>query len=284
MPKRKPGRLLIWVFILIALAVILVLFTSGPLTSQSPESYSQDYMLPNIELVEDKSCDLGFSEAKRLFKTGSTLKVRGAKISIGFSDSAWWGMASLKKAAVDRYKGLLMLEFTKPALSSIRVYIPLSSGPDAPTSWLVKTSGEAEPSTSRDVLSRSFIFLVPAGYDPAQPIYFRIESFVSINTQVLFWLPQKLINKVSLDSLLFGLVYGVMAAMSLYNLILFLFLREKIYLHYVFYVLSVAMYLSIVYGHFPALVAPADGLKPFFRVLIAALPIFFRPLFHPILS
>ncbi len=279
MPKQKSGHLLIWVFSLVAVTAILVVFAGGPLTGESPESYSQDYMLPNIGLVEDKSCDLSFTEAKRLFKTGPVQQVQGAKISIGFSNSAWWGMASLRKAAVDRYKGPLMLEFTKPALSSIRVYIPLRSGPDAPTSWLVKTSGEAEPSTSRDVLSRSFIFLVPSGYDPAQPIYFRIESYISINTQVLFWLPQKLISKVSLDSLLFGLVYGVMAAMSLYNLILFLFLRENVYLHYVFYVLSVAMYLSVVYGHFPALVAPADGLKPFFRVLIAALPIFFGPYF-----
>lgn len=275
MPNNKLGRSVAWFTFIAAFSAILLIFIGGPLTSTLPTSYSHDFILPELEIIEDKSLEMDFAIAKQLFKTGPTTNVSDAKISIGFSNSAWWGELSVNQNTLAAHKGPLVLEFTKPAISSIKVFIPIKSGPEAAINWIIKTSGETEPTIRRDILSRSFVFLVPDSYDPNQPIYFRIESFVSINTNVLFWLPQNFTNALSLDNLLFGLIYGVLAAMSLYNLFLFLFLREKVYLHYVFYVLSVALTLSIVYGHLSALLAPKSGIKPFYRLLINALPIFF---------
>lgn len=279
MPDKKLGQFVTWFSFAAVFSAILLIFIGGPLTSISPTAYSNEYIVPDLQIIEDKSGEMNFDQARRRFASARVGSVPGAKISVGFTDSAWWGKLSINKAVLDGYRGPLMLEFTKPALSSIRAYIPVRGSPDATPNWIVKTTGETEPSVSREILSRSFVFLIPGSYDPELPIYFRIETFVSLNTHVLIWLPQHLANKLSQDGLLFGLVFGVMAAMSLYNLILFLFLREKVYLHYVFYVLSVALDISIIYGLMSALLAPEQGLEPFFRWVCLCAPLFFGPYF-----
>ena len=59
------------------------------------------------------------------------------------------------------------------------------------------------------------------------------------------------------DNYAFGILFGILLGMVLYNFSLFIFLRDRAYLSYVFYIISMLWYLSLIYGQFEMLFKPS---------------------------
>ena len=58
------------------------------------------------------------------------------------------------------------------------------------------------------------------------------------------------------DHYAFGILFGILLGMILYNLSLYIFLKDRAYLSYVFYIISMFWYLTLVYGQFEMLFKP----------------------------
>jgi diguanylate cyclase (GGDEF)-like protein len=66
---------------------------------------------------------------------------------------------------------------------------------------------------------------------------------------VTAWTHEALTLHTWMDFLAFGVVYGILLGMALYNFIIFIFLRDRVYLYYVLYMASMFTYHLFSYGH-----------------------------------
>lgn len=91
-----------------------------------------------------------------------------------------------------------------------------------------------------------FFFSVESGEELT--IYIRMESEMDMILDSNLFTNEEFHRSYLEKSSFNSLFYGIMIVMLLYNLFLFLYLREKVYLAYVFYSLAFFMYILSYYG------------------------------------
>jgi diguanylate cyclase (GGDEF)-like protein len=144
------------------------------------------------------------------------------------------------------------IEFNKPGVRHIDLYIPrdgTSKHVTGPGRWEVRKTGMDRPLHSRDVRFRSYVLALPVSFSEQDYFYIRIDTIMSMNMLVTLHSPRGLAERMAMDNLGFGVIYGILLAMILYNLVLLGFLRDRIYAYYVLHMASVLADFLIGYGH-----------------------------------
>ena len=92
------------------------------------------------------------------------------------------------------------------------------------------------PFSRRDIKHR--LFLLDRHIDAGEtvPVFIRISTQSSFQVPLTVWEPVPYSEKVYKEELGYGLYYGIMIVMVLYNLFLFLGMRDKATLYYVLYI------------------------------------------------
>jgi signal transduction histidine kinase/CheY-like chemotaxis protein len=80
-------------------------------------------------------------------------------------------------------------------------------------------------------------------------VIWRIESEPLFQFRVTAWQPEAFISSDQHRQMLYGMLYGVLLVMALYNLFLFFSLQQKSYIYYVLYVLSSTYLIAADQGH-----------------------------------
>ena len=201
------------------------------------------------DLLEDPDNDLTIKQVSSPAWAGKFKKNKGGEIDLGHSRSTWWLRFKLKSNALadsgpnPTQSGAWFLEVGKPGLGELDLYIPTKRG------WLIKKTGAERPVDSKEVLHRSYVFELPAGFLEDAYFYLRVRSSISLNFSLLAWQPSQYAAWTVADFYGFGVIYGVLLSMILYNFFIFLTLRDKAYLFYVLHTTSVFIQLQLVYGH-----------------------------------
>lgn len=94
------------------------------------------------------------------------------------------------------------------------------------------------------------VFQLPENFDPERPVYSRVESIYSKNFALGIAERNSFSGTQQLMVLALSLVYGIMLAMMLYNLVLFFAMKDKTYIYYVGYILFMTIYQVGVTGMF----------------------------------
>lgn len=103
--------------------------------------------------------------------------------------------------------------------------------------------GTLEPFTSREIESRLLVFnLTFDNRNQEEVIYLRYQSQAVMLISLTIESLEVFLQKQTLDYLLMGLFYGCLLAIAGYHLFLFYHLREKSYLYYVLFLLSVTLF------------------------------------------
>lgn len=76
----------------------------------------------------------------------------------------------------------------------------------------------------------------------------KVQAGGAPNIPLLFYQPQVFTDKVDASKLLFGVVIGILLVMASYNLVIYFFIKDKVYLVYVGYLLSAFVVLASVNG------------------------------------
>ena len=129
-------------------------------------------------------------------------------------------------------------------LDDIKVFIPVEQA-----NHLVSLQGGFDSYPHNDELAGlSPAFLVPSDYEEAAHGFIRIQTSGSSGFRI-DWLDRNLHENIAQNRiLLLGSLSGLLLAMALYNFILFLTLRNKQYLYYVLFALSMLLYQSTIVG------------------------------------
>ncbi len=186
-------------------------------------------------------------------------------LNFGMTQSVYWIKLELHNLAAEQY-----LRLKSPLLDYIDIYFVQQDQIDH------RQSGAAYPFAQREIQALNYLFKIPQGKSVA---YIRLHSNFSLQVPIEI-ASLAHFNQSSMDHYWgLGLYFGLMLAMIIYNLFIFLSVRDKTYLYYILYISSI----TLTYASFKGIAFQHlwNG-KPFYNTLvptIASLPAIFIILF-----
>ncbi|TVQ21748.1 MAG: GGDEF domain-containing protein [Spirochaetaceae bacterium] len=234
-----------------SVAACLLLFFLFPFAT-----YALDHpavlLAPHAEVLVDVNGDLDFNDILEL-DNGRFSPVSGNSFRFGLRGQAYWIRVSTRRlfdaGLIDTERpGVLAFDYAP--LQFVDVFFPIqSSGVSGDGPTYTRLSGGWGYAGRRD--DRTFVFpvfAIPDSIDTDSEIYIRVASELSANFR-LFLAPSDAFRPTELSIILFlGLLTGVMLAMGLYNLVLFVALRDRMYLRYLVYVSVMFAYQAQLVG------------------------------------
>ena len=168
-----------------------------------------------------------------------------ATLNEGYSHSAFWLKMDLryqpKHPEVHR---TWLLELAYPPLDHIELYLADTAG----NYRLVQRTGDALPFDSRQIKENNYLFELNFSPGQQQTVYLRLASQGSIQAPLTLWSAQSYLEAQPERIYILGLIYGVLLGMLVYNLFIYISVRDTSYLYYIFYIASFGLYQLSVNG------------------------------------
>ncbi|MBU2552695.1 MAG: sensor domain-containing diguanylate cyclase, partial [Proteobacteria bacterium] len=220
---------------------------------------------PHVEVLVDPAKKLGLKDVQSDASSGRWQPYHNPVLLLKDRTAAYWLRFHLNRRDVrPSTRGVWVLELVRPTLEQIDFFIPMPDGSPGGVSYLNRRGGTRVPSNQRDVLPvRNWAFGIPANFDQDRPFYLRIESRFSMNILAQIWTAIGFERANTLDSYVFGGLFGVLAAMVLFNLFLFLGLKDRVYILYVLVSLSAMIFQADLKGHLNLVFGLSSGLHQF---------------------
>ncbi|MCB1306406.1 MAG: hypothetical protein KDK37_19085, partial [Leptospiraceae bacterium] len=149
--------------------------------------------------------------------------------AFGFSDGDLWIRLAPNKNSSS--VGFDVLDIYYSQLDSVSVFYRTSDG-----KLTEKKSGDTESFGHRDIITNSFAFDVS---NAIGPIFVRIRTEGTLMAPLSVYSRSKWNEALQRRTILYGLYFGALLLMALYNFFLFISIRDRTYLYYSIYVLLV---------------------------------------------
>ncbi|QYZ65205.1 MAG: response regulator [Gammaproteobacteria bacterium (ex Lamellibrachia satsuma)] len=257
------------------LVTLLLLWSSLSVNAADQQIFSgqtkQISLGPYLEIFEDKQADLDiFDVASPAFEQRFR-PVGEEQLSLGYSRSAFWLRFSIHWTDTSP----LLLQLAYPLLDSIVFYLP-----NGPEDFKASKAGDTLPASIRELPSPDILFSMPAIAESEQTYYLRVQSGGSLQLPLYLWSTAEFTSENGKVRYIQGVYYGVMLVMILYNLFLFLFVKDRNYLHYVVYITSYLLFQLSLNGYAQLYLWPenpwwANRSVPFFVGLVTFFAISF---------
>ncbi|MCE9570486.1 MAG: diguanylate cyclase, partial [Rhodocyclales bacterium] len=170
-----------------------------------------------VFVLEDTTGALSFADVKRRGADFRPSPAQGeAAINFGYSSSVWWLRLDIEPAPAVSHDWLLEVAF--PTLDSVEYFGP--GGEHLST-------GDRLPFAARPLVHRNFVFPVHLGETGVSTVWLRVASEGTLTIPLHLWL--------------LSVYFGMLLALALYNLLLWISLRDHNYLTYVLFAASMAV-------------------------------------------
>lgn len=156
------------------------------------------------------------------------------EVNFGYSASAYWLALPLAIAADSPSQWLL--EIASPSLDQVEVYQPRAGG-----GYTVYRAGDLEPFASRPYIHRNLVFPLQLIPGSTETVYIKVVSGGTLTIPATLWQPEALRRHDQRTYALLSIYYGMLLALMLYNMLLYLATRDVVFLAYVAFVLSMAV-------------------------------------------
>ena len=104
------------------------------------------------------------------------------------------------------------------------------------------------PYASRQIRQNNYLFELPLNPGQATTAYLRLQSQGSIQAPVALWSTEAYMEEQPTRLYVLGMIYGVLLVMLVYNLFIYLSVRDVSYLYYILYIASFGLYQVSVNG------------------------------------
>jgi two-component system, sensor histidine kinase LadS len=200
-------------------------------------------LTPYFAVLEDPSLGLTLADIRRpdlaiRFHGG---QLPASALNFGFTHSAYWLRLTLRNPGDENLERMLEIAYAR--LSSVEFYQPVADG--SYQSWL---TGRVVPFASRPYKNRNFIFPVSLPAHSEQTVYLRIQSTDSILIPARLWEPRSFHRDERNDYIGQAWYFGIASAMILFNLLLFIELKDRVYFLYVAFVMGSAITIAAQNG------------------------------------
>jgi signal transduction histidine kinase/DNA-binding NarL/FixJ family response regulator len=150
-------------------------------------------------------------------------------LNFGFNRSAYWFRAELRN--LDSPVGEWLLESQYQPLDHIDAYLVY---PDRRI--VAHKGGRLLPFSQREVKHRNVIFKIPLEIGEQVTVYLAVRTEGSLQLAAHLWSPEALHAQDHDEQIVFGIYYGVLIAMFVYNLMIYLTIRDISYLYYLHFI------------------------------------------------
>ncbi|MBS0320980.1 MAG: GGDEF domain-containing protein [Proteobacteria bacterium] len=186
----------------------------------------------SVSVLEDPSQRMSLADVERAARAGRFARTEhdGDDLNFGYRTSALW----LQFTITTEQPRLLEVGF--PGLDDVRLYAPTAGG-----GYVETATGDRAPLSSRPILHRHFVFPIAATGGVPATYYMRIASAGTLTVPLTLWSERALALHDRTTYAALALYFGCLLALATYNLLLYFTLRERSYLTYVAFTLSMAI-------------------------------------------
>ena len=181
----------------------------------------------------DKNDSLTLSEVQKKTFTPYTKEI----LSFGFLQAThWFKFQFTFDTAVDGSQWWLDINY--PLLNYVDVY---AFGTDNRLLFH-KKNGNLVAQSHKDIKSNRILFSLPNKCHTLYTVYIRVKTSGSMLVPLNIMSTKTLVRAIHFNQTLSGLYYGILAILILYSTITFIYTREKIYLLYITFIISYALW------------------------------------------
>ena len=219
------------------LAVVLVLLAGpGAWALEAPRGESPRNLVGDLLVLRDDSGLMNFERLRRLPAERFSPLV-GHSINHGITSAAFWYRIVLDPVAqADDWSGVLEVGFAP--MDRLDLHVVFDDGRVQHAQ-----GGDVRPPDAPGLHHRNPAFPIRLGPGQGATLFLRAQSEGPHGFPLLLWSRGGFEAKTAKENLLFGMFYGVMLVMVIYNLLTFLVLRDLAYLYYLSFVATFALIL-----------------------------------------
>ncbi|MBD9607482.1 signal transduction histidine kinase/CheY-like chemotaxis protein [Pseudomonas sp. PvR086] len=227
---------------------LLMLLLCLPLLASAVEFDEFTQSLPlgrTMQVYEDPGGQATIADVRAQAAAGHFKPHDKATLNAGYSRSAFWLKIDLQYRPTNpSAQRTWLLELAYPPLDHLDLYLPDAGG----DYQLVRQTGDALPFATREIRQNNYLFGLSFAPGQAQTVYLRLQSEGSIQAPVTLWSSTAYLEEQPVRLYVLGLIYGVLLGMLVYNLFIFLSVRDTSYLYYIVYIASFGLYQLSVNG------------------------------------
>lgn len=192
------------------------------LTVSIEPGFRSQWVGTGIRYIEDRTTHLTADEVRQ---RSDWQMFDGHEVNFGFSDSVFWLRFNVNNLTGTHQHLLLDNQF--PLLDSLEFYIRRSNGQ---TQYY--KLGDARPAHTRDLLHSRLLlpFEMPAHTDAE--ILIRVQTATGLQLPIMVWEKTAFLEQDHVMSIMRGVLYGLLLALGIYHLIIFVSVREAAFLYY----------------------------------------------------
>ncbi|MCW8126600.1 diguanylate cyclase [Microbulbifer halophilus] len=206
----------------------------------SPDLQSTS-LIPELRLLEDPGGELDFNRVRSPAYRDRLKPWNRAAANFGYSRSAYWVAFTLRNPTDESVSLLIRQDY--PLIDYLDFW-----GQDAGGNWQRIATGDRRPFHNRPLALRDFVFPVTLPARSERTYYLRYASQGSLNIGLSVSREHAFLARLGLEQLLLGIYYGGFLVLVLYNLFLFIAVRDRAYIYYMAYALSYGLYFAVING------------------------------------
>jgi two-component system, sensor histidine kinase LadS len=198
-------------------------------------------LAPHTTWLHDRRGDLDLATVRSLAAAGEFAPVPRSRQNFGYVEGALWFRFRIENLGPERERWLLVIEYA--LLDHVTLF---RVDPDGRIGE--RQSGDRTPFSTRDRQLRNLNFELDLA--PSQPVelYLRVVSESSMQVPLVLARPAPYLESLLPTHLGLGIYYGIQLALLLYNLILWVSVRDRNFLWYVLYATSLGLLLLCLNG------------------------------------
>ena len=198
-----------------------------------------------MQVLEDPSGSVTLADARSAALADRYTRHDKDTLNAGYSRSAFWLKVDLHYLPKDpKALRTWLLELAYPPLDHLELYVPDDTG----AYRLAGRTGDALPFASREIRQNNYLFNVDFKAGEQKTLYLRLQSEGSIQAPLTLWSSTAYLEAQPLRLYVLGVIYGVLLGMLVYNLFIYLAVRDTSYLYYILYIAAFGLYQLSVNG------------------------------------
>jgi hypothetical protein len=188
-----------------------------------------------IDALTDSNNNLQFDQIKSfLFNNRFRTNLKSTPQTKDQSATYWYRIKIKHNSKAEkRY----LLEFFDQTIDHVTAYLPQKDG-----SYKQVQFGDTYAFNKRELHHKNFELYIKNDNDEAQVYYFKFKSSQISDVIIVLRTVDWFISYALDEYFFFGIFYGMILVFSFYNLLMFIAMRQRQYLYYVLYNLSVGLF------------------------------------------
>jgi signal transduction histidine kinase len=172
--------------------------------------------------------------------------------NFGYGTSNIWLKINLKNNSTKHW----FLEIDNPRINHLSFFLVKNDGTGIEGSRpfegqlpYVSRTGDSQPFASYQIADRNLFFDLKMLQNESYTIFLQANGSEDLKFSMTFWEEKRLYQHLADRNLIWGIYFGFILLISFYNFFLWLTIRDKTYLFYVFYVVTFGLMQACIYGY-----------------------------------